>query len=152
MEIRSVWLAAPLVLLAIGCRGPDGREGGATSLEERSESPTPEPQVVSLQEYAGSGVGGEIRVDRREDRLELAVLVRNARAGATLPVRLHAGSCEALDLAFADLEAVSTDELGAGESRSELSPNEHPELREPTAVAVHVHDEEALPIACAELP
>lgn len=159
MEIRIAWLVAPMALLAMGCRPPEGREAvtagaeeGGRAVEEQNAVTTPESQVVSLDEYAGSGVGGEVRLVRGADRLELMVTVRNARAGATLPVRLHAGRCEALDLAFAELEPVSTDDLGGGESRSELAADDHPEVRDPTALAVHVHDEEALPIACAELP
>jgi hypothetical protein len=159
MRYAKLAAVAAAAMVLAGC--PEGDRdaaatGGAardTAAAEQRADAAPGAQTFALDEFAGSGVRGEVRATPRDGQVDLAISIEGARPNATVPVSLHTGSCEAPGPEVADLGELTTDATGRGQTQTTVGLQAHQVLNGMHIVAAHIEGAESpVPIACSRVP
>jgi hypothetical protein len=159
MRRIRVGYALGVALLLAGC--PDGdsdraatdAQPGDTARVGTGAAVDPAGQTFALEEFAGSGVSGEVQAMPREGEVELRVSVEGARPNAVVPISLHTGSCQAPGPEVADLGDLATDATGRGQTQSTVGLPPQQVLNGMHILAAHLEGGETpIPIACSRVP
>jgi hypothetical protein len=112
-------------------------------------------QRANLDAVAGSGVTGEIHVTPRNGNTVIMLMLQNAPPNESIGSRVHSGTCESPGPELARLDAVSTNDMGMGQSETSVGHAPHLIMDGNHIVAVHrpgADPERDMPIACATIP
>jgi hypothetical protein len=112
-------------------------------------------QVATLEPVGVGTATGEVHAMPREGSTEVWVTLRNALPNESLGVRVHSGTCESPGPELARITAVRTDNLGQGQSRTDVGHAPNLIMDGNHIVAVYAPGTEPtrdLPIACTTLP
>jgi hypothetical protein len=157
MNVLKLGAVAGLALMVAAC--PADRDEAAIDTQrddavaERPAEAPPAAETVQLEEFANSGVTGEVQLTPRDDQTDIVVVVRDARPDSSLPVSLHTGTCEAPGAQVEDLGTVETDALGQGHAQLNVGLGVDRIMTGMHVLAVHAEGQEAAsPVACAEIP
>jgi hypothetical protein len=155
MRILKLGAVAGLALALAACPDRD-REDPALRDDAVAERPTDAPpgaETADLQEFAGSGVTGQVQVTPRNGQTEVVVMVKEARPNSSVAVSMHTGTCEAPGPRVEELGTVSTDQMGQGQMQTTVGLEPRQVMNGMHVVAVHEEGREAAsPIACARIP
>jgi len=158
MRILKLGLVGGIALTLAAC--PD--QDRDVAIEDPTLAPTEEPapalpaaERADLREVQGSGVTGEVHVTPRDNDVEVMLMVQNGPPNESLGSRIHSGTCESPGPELARLDAVSTDDMGMGQSETTVGHAPHLIMDGNHIVAVHAPGadvERDVPIACATIP
>jgi hypothetical protein len=156
MKVLKLGAVASLALLLAACPERDGNGAAGDRAAVPAEEPTaatPEAETANLDEFAGSGVTGEVHVTPRGSQTDVMVLVRDARPNSSVPVTLHTGTCDAPGPRIEEIGTLTTNQTGQGHIQTSLAMAPHQVMNGMHVVAIHEEGREAAsPIACARIP
>jgi len=158
MKIIKLGAVAGLALALAAC--PDDTRDPVTdpAIAPPTETPATAPAAAeraNLEPQAGSMVTGEVHVTPRQNETHVVVMVQNAPANESLGARVHSGTCESPGPEIARLSAISTDNMGMGQSETSVGHAPHLIMDGNHIVAVHrpgADPERDIPLTCATLP
>jgi hypothetical protein len=164
MKIVKMGIAAGLAFTLVACgndRDTDtamwddtvGTDPMAT--EQPMDAAPMAAERANLEAMAGSGVTGEIHVSARDNNTHIVLMLQNAPPNESIGSRVHSGTCESPGPELARLDAVSTNDMGQGQSETSVGHAAHLIMDGNHIVAVHrpgADTEADMPIACAVIP
>jgi hypothetical protein len=160
MKMLKLGAVAGVAMMLAAC--PDRQDDVAvtddTAMTPTTEAPAAAPMAAeqaNLEPVAGSGVTGQIQVTPRDGSTNVVLMLQNAPPNESIGSRVHSGTCESPGPELARLDAVSTDDMGRGQSETSVGHAPHLIMDGNHIVAVHrpgADPERDMPIACATIP
>lgn len=157
--LKNAWMLAFAPFVFAACAAPDEAEDAETAAEEAPVAETPattpeEPmthmaQVTALNE---SGTTGQVEIRAMGEGTELRVMLMGATEGVHQGM-IHAGTCDAPGEVVAQLQPITVDATGNGETTSEVSVPLNTVMNGGHIVVYHAAGgEPGQPVACASIP
>ena len=155
--LKNAWMLAFAPFVFAACAAPDEAEDAETAAEEApvAEAPAPaEPmthmaQVTALNE---SGTTGQVEIRAMGEGTELRVMLMGATEGVHQGM-IHAGTCDAPGEVVTQLQPITADATGNGETTSEVSVPLSTVMNGSHIVVYHAAGgEPGQPVACASIP
>jgi hypothetical protein len=122
------------------------------------EQPVAAPAVAetaTLEDLAGLGITGEVMATPRDNRTDIALDIRQGPPNESLGARVQSGTCESPGPVLANLDAVSTNDMGQGRSSTDVGHAPHLIMDGNHIVAIYApgtEPERDQPAACTVLP
>jgi hypothetical protein len=168
MKILKIGLVGTVALTLAACpdRGPDPTVDPLTDPTVTAvDTPTMMPadpaappvgaQTATLQPVGAATTTGEVHAVPQQNSTEVWVTVRNGTPNASMGVRVHSGTCDSPGPELARVDAIGTDGLGNGQSRTNVGHAPNLIMDGNHIVAVYAPGTEPTrdpPVACSTLP
>jgi hypothetical protein len=158
MKTFKLGAVAALALALAACPGQDrdvarGDPARDAATTERRVDTARDAESVHLDEFAGSGVQGEVHITPHDSRTDIMVLVQDARPNSSVVVSLHTGTCDAPGPRVEELGTMSINAQGQGQIQASVEMVADQVMNGLHLVAIHEEGREAAsPIACARVP
>jgi hypothetical protein len=122
MKVSKLLTLAAVPLVMAACRtdrddvDDTWTDPGLTTTPATTDATEAREQTVNLDEVAGSGMGGEVRMRQVGGQTEVTVRVENAGPNQTLHGGVHSGTCAMPGEQVAALPQITTDQAGNGQA------------------------------------
>jgi hypothetical protein len=122
MRIANLFTLALVPAVMLACRPDDtADEPWAEPAAEEEQRVEPDVHEFNLSEVAGSGVSGEARVTAVGAQHEVMVRMEDAAPNTSYQGGIYRGTCDQPGERVAQLQAIETNAMGAGQATSTVT-------------------------------
>jgi hypothetical protein len=125
MKFSKLLTLAVVPVVLVACRTDEDRVDDTWTDPALTTEPAPEREVreetISLDEVAGSGVGGEAEIREVGAQAQVLARINDGGPNVTYNGGVYRGTCDMLGERVAELQSITTQADGTGQSMSTVS-------------------------------